>query len=375
MLYALCFFTKNDQIQQKETDMKKIRIGITHGDINGVSYEIMIKTLNEQRLLNNFTPVIYGSPKVLAYYKKAMNSNIQTNTINSADEIKAKNINIINCNSEDIRVEIGKSTEMAGLASFQALEKATEDLRNNKIDVLVTAPINKNNIQAAGFNFPGHTEYLATGFGNDEHLMILMNEQIKIGVVTGHIPIKDVASTITKDLILNKLNVLNKSLIEDFLISKPKIAILSLNPHCGDHGVIGDEETDIIIPAIKEAKDSGILVFGPYPADGFFGAFEFKKFDAVLAMYHDQGLAPFKVIAFDDGVNYTAGLPIVRTSPAHGTAYEIAGKNNASEQSFRNAIYLAIDIYKNRNEQYRLEKNALSLDEFKDLSSINKTDE
>lgn len=355
--------------------MKKIRIGITHGDINGVSYEIMIKTLSESRLLNNFIPVIYGSPKVLAYYKKALNSNIQTNTISSVSEIKSKNVNIINCNSEDIRVEIGKSTEMAGLASFQALEKATEDLRNNKIDVLVTAPINKNNIQAAGFNFPGHTEYLATGFGNDEHLMILMNEQIKIGVVTGHIPIKDVASTITKELILKKLGVLNNSLKEDFLISKPKIAILSLNPHCGDNGVIGDEETNVIIPAIKEAKESGVLAYGPYPADGFFGAFEFKKFDAVLAMYHDQGLAPFKVIAFDDGVNYTAGLPIVRTSPAHGTAYEIAGEDIASEQSFRNAIYLAIDIYKNRNAQYQLEKNSLSLDEFKDLSSINKTDE
>lgn len=355
--------------------MSKIKIGITHGDINGVSYEIIIKALSEPRLLNNFTPVIYGSPKVFAYYKKALNSNIQTNSINSGDEIKTKNINIINCNSEDIRVEIGKSTEAAGLASYQALEKATEDLKNNIIDVLVTAPINKNNIQAAGFNFPGHTEYLAKEFGADEHLMILMNEQIKIGVVTGHIPIKDVASTITKELILKKLNVLNETLKSDFVINKPKIAVLSLNPHCGDHGVIGDEETEVIIPAIEEAKENGILTFGPYPADGFFGAFEFKKFDAVLAMYHDQGLAPFKVIAFEDGVNFTAGLPIVRTSPSHGTAYEIAGENLANEHSFRSALYLAMDIYKNRNEQYNLEKNAVNIDEFKDLSEINKTDE
>ncbi len=355
--------------------MGKIKIGITQGDINGISYEIIINTLSKTHLLNNFTPVIYGSPKVFAYYKKALNKNIQTNTINSADEIKSKNINIINCNSEDIRVEIGKSTEVAGLASFQALQKASEDLKNNKIDVLVTAPINKKNIQDAGFNFPGHTEYLAKEFGNDEHLMILLNEQIKIGVVTGHIPIKDVSSTITKDLILKKLNVLNDCLKNDFIIRKPKIAILSLNPHCGDNGVIGDEEIEIITPAINEAKESGILAFGPYPADGFFGAFEFKKFDAVLAMYHDQGLAPFKVIAFEDGVNFTAGLPIVRTSPSHGTAYDIAGENTANTQSFRNALYLAIDIYKNRNAQYQLEKNALDLNEFNDLSEINKTDE
>lgn len=355
--------------------MSKIKVGITHGDINGISYEIIIKAFSEPRLLNSFTPIIYGSPKVLSYYKKALNSNIITNTVNTADEAKSKQINIINCNSEDIRVEIGKSTEMAGLASYQALEKATDDLKNNKIDVLVTAPINKNNIQAAGFNFPGHTEYLAKEFSNNEHLMILMNEVIKIGVVTGHIPIKDVSSTITKDLIINKINILNESLKNDFLISKPKIAVLSLNPHCGDNGVIGMEENEVIIPAIMQAKESGILAFGPYSADGFFGASEFKKFDAVLAMYHDQGLAPFKVIAFDDGVNFTAGLPIVRTSPAHGTAYEITGENVASCQSLRNALYTAVDIYNNRNEQYQLEKNAINLDDFKDLSEINKTDE
>ena len=355
--------------------MSRIKIGITHGDINGISYEIMIKTLSEARMFNTFTPIIYGSPKVLAYYKKALNSNIQTNSINSANEAKPTMLNIINCNSEDIRVEIGKSTEAAGLASYQALEKATKDLKNNDIDVLVTAPINKNNIQAAGFNFPGHTEYLAKEFSNDEHLMILTNDIIKIGVVTGHIPIKDVASTITKELILTKMHVLNESLKNDFLISKPKIAVLSLNPHCGDNGVIGNEEIEVIVPAIEEAKENNILAFGPYSADGFFGAYEFRKFDAVLAMYHDQGLVPFKVIAFEDGVNFTAGLPIVRTSPAHGTAYDIAGTDTASCQSFRNALYLAVDIYKNRNEQYQLEQNALNLEEFKDLSKINKTDE
>ncbi len=341
--------------------MSKLKIGITHGDINGISYEIIIKTLIDSRLFNNFTPIIYGSPKVFSYYKKALKSKIQSNTIHNATDLKPKIVNIINCCSEEIRVEMGKSTKEAGKSSYKALERAVEDLKNNKIDIIVTAPINKKNINEAGFNFPGHTEYFAKEFGDDKHLMILMNQQIKIGVVTGHIPLKDVPNTISKDLILSKLKVLNQSLKSDFQINKPKIAILSLNPHSGDEGVIGNEEKEIIIPAIKQAKEENILAFGPYPADGFFGAFEFKKFDAVLAMYHDQGLAPFKIIAFEDGVNFTAGLSIVRTSPAHGTAYDITGNNKASTQSFRNAIYMAIDIYNNRNAQYQLEKDAIKI--------------
>ncbi len=352
--------------------MSKLKIGITQGDINGIGYEVILKTLSDPRVIGNLTPIIYGSPKVLAYYKKAFNYNIQTVTIATAEEAKSRTINIINCNSEDIRVEIGKSTEMSGLASYQALEKACDDLKNGKIDVLVTAPINKKNIQAAGFNFPGHTEYLAQEFGNGEHLMILMNDIIKIGVVTGHVPISQVSEKITKDLILKKLKVLNDSLINDFLIRKPRIAVLSLNPHCGDEGVIGDDEIEKIIPALIEAKEKNIMAFGPYPADGFFGAGEYKKFDAVLAMYHDQGLAPFKVIAFEDGVNFTAGLPIVRTSPAHGTAYDLAGEGTASEQSFRAALHSAIDIHNNRNFQYDLEKNKLNIAELGDLNEINK---
>lgn len=355
--------------------MTKLKIGITQGDINGIGYEVILKTLSDPRVISNITPIIYGSPKVLAYYKKAFGNNIQTVTIGTVEEAKPRTINIINCNSEDIRVEIGKSTEAGGLASYQSLEKASEDLKNGKIDIIVTAPINKKNIQAAGFNFPGHTEYLAKEFGNGEHLMILMNDVIKIGVVTGHIPISQVSGEISKDLILKKLKVLNDSLINDFLIRKPRIAVLSLNPHCGDEGVIGNDETEKIIPAIMEAKDNNIMAFGPYPADGFFGATEFKKFDAVLAMYHDQGLAPFKVIAFDDGVNFTAGLPIVRTSPAHGTAYDLAGQGNASEQSFRSALNTAIDIYNNRSFQYNLEKNKLNIAELGDLSEINKNGE
>lgn len=355
--------------------MSKLRIGITHGDINGIGYEVILKTLSDPRVISNFTPIIYGSPKVLSYYRKAFNNTSPTVTINNADEAKPRTINILNCNSEDIRVEIGKSTEMAGLASYQALEKAVADLKNNKIDIIITAPINKKNIQAAGFNFPGHTEYFAKEFDIENHLMILMNEVIKIGVVTGHVPISEVSSTITIELILKKLKVLNDSLINDFLIRKPRIAVLSLNPHCGDEGVIGDDEIKTIIPAIEKAKDMNIMSFGPYSADGFFGAGEFKKFDAILAMYHDQGLAPFKVIAFEDGVNYTAGLPFVRTSPAHGTAYDIAGEGVASEQSFRSALYSAIDIYNNRNFQYNLEKSKLNIDELGDLNEINKNGE
>lgn len=355
--------------------MSRIKIGITQGDINGISYEVILKALSDLRIFNNAIPIIYGSPKVLAYYKKTFNNNANTITINSVEEAKSKNIYIINCNSEDIRVEIGKSTEVAGLASYQALEKASSDLKEGKIDVLVTGSINKKNIQAAGFNFPGHTEYLAHQFNSDKHLMLLVNDVIKIGVVTGHIPIREVPNAITKELILEKITILNNSLINDFQINKPRIAVLSLNPHSGDEGVIGIEEIEQIIPAINTAKERGILAFGPFSADGFFGSFEFKKYDAVLAMYHDQGLAPFKILVFEDGVNYTAGLPIIRTSPAHGTAYNIAGLGNANEISFRNAIYLAIDIYNNRNFQEHLEKNKLNIDELEDINEINKIDE
>lgn len=355
--------------------MSRLKIGITHGDINGISYEVILKTLADPKIISNIVPIIYGSPKVLAYYKKAFNNNSQVISINTSEEAKARHINVLNCNSEDIKVEIGKSTEMAGLAAYQALEKAVQDLKNKNIDLIVTAPINKKNIQAAGFNFPGHTEFFAKEFNSENHLMILMNDIIKIGVVTGHIPITQVASTLTIKLIKDKITILNKSLKNDFLIRKPRIAVLSLNPHCGDEGLIGNEEENIIIPAIQQAKEENILAFGTYPADGFFGAALYKKFDAVLAMYHDQGLAPFKVIAFEDGVNYTAGLPIVRTSPAHGTAYDIAGKDIASEQSFRSALYKAIDIFNNRKLQTELEKGKLNIEDLGDMSEFNKNGE
>lgn len=355
--------------------MSKIKIGITQGDINGVSYEVIIKTLSDARMLNNMIPIIYGSPKVFSYYKKALNSNINTVTINTVEDAKTKNIYIINCNSEDIRVEIGKSTEMAGLASYQALEKACADLSDGKIDILVTGSINKKNIQEAGFSFPGHTEYLAKQFNTDRHLMLFVNDIIKIGVVTGHIPTRQISDAITKDLILEKINIFNNCLKNDFLIQKPRIAVLSLNPHAGEDGVIGDEETNEIIPSLNIAKEQGILAFGPYSADGFFGSAEFKKFDGVLAMYHDQGLIPFKLLAFENGVNYTAGLSVIRTSPAHGTAYDIAGKDVADEQSFRNAIYMAMKIYENRKFQENLDANKINLEELEDVNEINKFDE
>ena len=341
-------------------ERNKLRVGISQGDINGISYEIIIKTLIDHRILEICTPIVYGSSKVAAYHRKALNiSNFSLNSITTPDEANIKRANIINCLDDNVKVEFGKCTNIAGRASLIALERATKDLKDNKIDVLVTAPINKNNIQSKDFNFPGHTEYLKDKFNADDVLMMLVSDVMRVGVVTGHVPISKVAEHITEENILKSLRLMNKSLIEDFAISKPKIAVLGLNPHAGDNGVIGNEENEIIIPAIAQARKENILAIGPYPADGFFGSNSFKQFDAILAMYHDQGLAPFKAISFDSGVDYTAGLPIVRTSPAHGTAYEIVGKNVASPNSFRQALYLACDIYKNRKELKKLTNNSM----------------
>ena len=342
------------------TNDNQVKIGISQGDINGISYEIIIKTLLDNRILEFFTPIIYGSPKIFAYHRKALKiNNFSLNNIKRIEDINPKRANIINCVDDDIRVELGKSTAMGGRASLSSLNRVVDDLRNGNLNILVTAPINKDNIQSDSFKFPGHTEYLKNKFNVDEVLMLLVSDKLRVGVVTGHIPVKDIASSITKEAILKKLKILNKSLIEDFGISKPKIAVLGLNPHSGDNGLIGKEEIETIIPAIDTARKEGILALGPYPADGLFGSKDFTEFDAVLAMYHDQGLAPFKALSFTSGVNYTAGLPIVRTSPAHGTAYELAGKNMASEDSFRQAIYLALDIYRNREEFAKLTENPL----------------
>jgi 4-hydroxythreonine-4-phosphate dehydrogenase len=299
---------------------------------------------------------------VASYHKKTLEaSDFNLNLVRNAESAVHKRANIINVSDKEVKIDLGQSTEVAGQLSLLALQAAVEDLKNNNIQVLVTAPINKKNIQSQNFNFPGHTEYLATKFNAPDHLMLMVSDNIRIGVITGHVPVKEVSSLITEKLILSKIKILHESLCKDFGINRPRIAILGLNPHCGDKGVTGTEDNDIILPAINKAKEKGMFVFGPYSADGFFGSSSFTHFDAILAMYHDQGLIPFKCLAFDTGVNFTAGLPIIRTSPAHGTAYGIAGKNEASAESFREAIYLALDIYRNRKTFKEISSNPLKM--------------
>ena len=317
-------------------DEQLIKVGVTHGDINGVGYEVILKTFEDSRITE---------------LRKAMDlPPVNLSIVGAADEAGANRMNIINCIEDNTKVELRKSTPEAGKAAFQSLEAAVADLRRGAIDVLLTAPINKHNIQNATFHFPGHTEYLEECFADSQGkaLMILLTDSLRVALVTGHVPVSRIAEFITVPNIVNKLMLFNHSLKQDFGIIKPRIAVLALNPHAGDAGLIGKEEAEIIKPAMEEAERKGVLSFGPYPADGFFGSRMYEKFDGVLAMYHDQGLAPFKALAMDEGVNFTAGLPIVRTSPDHGTAYDIAGQNRASEVSFRQALYTAIDIYRNR---------------------------
>ena len=339
---------------------KKIKLAITHGDINGVGYEVIIKTFSDNRMTEFCTPVLYGSSKILSYHKKLLADKDISNLTNTKDarSIVDKKFNVINITNDEVKRDLGKSTEIAGELALKALDSACDDLMANNVDVLVTAPINKKNIQCQNFDFPGHTEYLENKFGG-KSLMMMICDRIRIGIVSSHVALRDVPKVITKELLLEKISVMNKSLKQDFGITMPKIAVLALNPHAGDNSLIGDEDDKVVSPAIKEAYNSGILTFGPYPADGFFGSSEFNNFDGILALYHDQGLIPFKLMSFTQGVNYTAGLPYVRTSPAHGTGYDIAGKDKASEDSFRNAVYLACDILKHRNEYKELTKNSI----------------
>jgi len=337
-----------------------IRVGISHGDINGIGYEVIMKTLLDPRILEMCTPIVYGSPKVAAYHRKALDiHNLSFNHIRSTNETHFKKAHIINCIDDNVRVELGKSTRDAGESSFMALDRACVDLKKGDIDVLITAPINKDNIQSDNFNFPGHTEFLAETFEAEDYAMLMVSETMKMGVVTTHMPLSMVAESLSKELILSKIKIIAKSLQQDFSITKPRIAVFGLNPHAGDNGLLGAEEEEIILPAIEQAKKEGIIALGPYAADGFFGAEDYRKFDAILAMYHDQGLIPFKLASFERGVNYTAGLSVIRTSPAHGTAYSLAGENVASPESFRQALYLAIDIYKNREIYKEISKNPL----------------
>ena len=340
---------------------KKIRVAITHGDLNGVGYEVIIKTFADSRMFDVCTPILYGSSKVASYHKKLLTSVPQEMnflSLRDASEAQDRRYNVVNLTQDEIKIDLGKSTEVAGALSRESLNRACADLKAGKVDVLVTAPINKRNIQAADFDFPGHTEYLSHQFGCSS-LMLMVCDRIRIGIVTNHLALKDVPTALTPELLLEKLTILDQSLRRDFRITRPKIAVLALDPHAGDNGVIGDFDAKVITPVIEKAQESGILAYGPFPSDGFFGSSQFNNFDGVLALYHDQGLIPFKLMSFTEGVNYTAGLPYVRTSPAHGTGYDIAGKDKASEQSMRSAVYLACNIYRNRQEYDELTANPL----------------
>lgn len=326
------------------------KIGITHGDINGIGYEVIIKALADTKMMEVCTPIVYGLAKVATFHRKAINlGDFSFQFIKDSDQAINKKPNLINLQDAEVKIELGNSTAIAGNLAELSLRAATKDLKNNKINAIVTAPINKENIQSEKFKFSGHTEYFSNEFSSSNSLMMMVDDLLKVAFVSNHTPIKKVLAEITTQKIVDKLTILHQSLVQDFLCTNPTIAVLALNPHAGDNGLLGKEEKDIILPAIQQATDKKINAFGPFPADGFFASGRYKKFSAVLAMYHDQGMIPFKLLAGETGVNYTAGLPIVRTSPAHGTAYDIAGKNVAMAQSMRNAIYLAVDILRNRN--------------------------
>lgn len=337
-----------------------IKVGITQGDHNGISYEVIMKTFMDHGMMELCTPIVYGAHKAASFWRKQLNiQDFNFYGIPDADKAVKHHCNFLSIFDGEVNVEPGVLSKEAGEIAFKSLEKAVADLITGKIDVLVTAPINKKSIQNEAFKHPGHTEYLAEKTNSKDYLMLLISDELRIGTLTGHLPVSKVSSAINGDKIFSKLQLLHKSLITDFGVRKPKIAVLGLNPHAGDDGLIGKEEQDIILPAIQKAKEANILAFGPYSADGFFGSATFRQFDAVLAMYHDQGLIPFKTLAFHHGVNFTAGLPVVRTSPDHGTGFDIAGKNIASADSLREAIFKGIDIFRKREEYAEISANPL----------------
>ena len=341
--------------------MKPI-IAITAGDINGVGYEIIIKSLVAPHICEICRPIVYGNAKVARQHMQTLDEeyrNIQWNIIQDPKQAKDGRLNLISCYGDETPVQLGVSTPEAGQASLKSLQRACQDLKNGLVHAIVTAPINKDNIQSDAFRYSGHTEFLTQQFGEGkDSLMMMISERMRVALVCNHTPIAKVAATITEERILSKLAVLNDTLKKDFTCRKPRIAVLALNPHAGDNGLIGEEETNIIRPAVAKAQEQGIWAFGPYSADGFFGAGQYNHFDAVLAMYHDQGLAPFKALDMS-GVNFTAGLPVVRTSPDHGTAYNLAGKNEADATSMLHAIYAAIDILREREMNEKLLSNQL----------------
>ncbi len=343
-----------------------VRVGISMGDINGVGPEVIMKALADSRILQGCTPIIYGSTKIFSFYKKGMDlRDFNYQSVKSAEDARNRKINVINVWDEEVELEVGKTTETGGKYAFMALEAATKDLAAGKIDVLVTAPISKEAMAKTGFEFPGHTEYLADMAGEEEALMLMISPTLRVGLVTSHIPLKEVTETLTIDKVAGKISEFNDSLKKDFGIQRPKIAVFGVNPHAGENGKMGSEESEVINPAIKRMRGEDILAFGPFPADGFFGSASKSEYDGVLAMYHDQGLAAFKALSFHDGVNFTAGLPIVRTSPDHGTAFDIAGQNKAEGNSMRQAIYLAMDVHRKHQFEKEITADPLKISERK----------
>ncbi|MFH4965893.1 4-hydroxythreonine-4-phosphate dehydrogenase PdxA [Gaetbulibacter sp. M235] len=347
--------------------MKKtenIIVGISIGDLNGIGGEIVLKTFEDSRILEFCTPVIFASSKVMGFLKNHFKSEINFNDINNLNQIVFGRVNVLNCWNEPVKIEFGKEDFKIGAYAIKSLQEATKALKNNAIDVLVTAPINKHNIQSKEFNFPGHTDYLAQEL-EGESLMFMVTERLRVGLLTDHVPVKDIAIKISAELIEKKINTIYESLLKDFKINRPKIAVLGINPHTGDNGVIGNEDDEIMRPTLAKIKDSGKLIYGPYAADSFFGSNNYKNFDAIIASYHDQGLIPFKTLSFGQGVNFTAGLNKIRTSPDHGTAFEIAGKSVADENSFKEAVFTALQIFKNRFDYEQLTSNSLKQTEKK----------
>ena len=341
-------------------ESQKIRVAITQGDVNGIGYEVILKTFSDPTMFEICTPIIYGSPKIMTYHRKALDLPTNFTIVNTAADAYDGRVNVVNCNDEEVKVELGHPSPEAGKAAFEALEKAVADYGKGGYDVLVTAPIDKHTIQSDSFRFTGHTDYLEERLGNGaKALMMMVKDNLRVALVTTHKPLADVAKMITTPTVKDRIILFSNSLKNDFGLSSPRIAVLALNPHAGDEGLLGKEEQEVIAPAIAEARAEGALCYGPFAPDGFWGAGTFAKFDGILAMYHDQGLIPFKLLAMDEGINVTAGLPLVRTSPDHGTAYDIAGKNVASEASFRNAIYQAIDIFRHRQGEASIRRNPL----------------
>jgi 4-hydroxythreonine-4-phosphate dehydrogenase len=341
---------------------ENIIVGISIGDLNGIGSEVILKTFEDSRMLELCTPVIFANAKILSFVKKSFTSTVQFHGVDKLDQVLPGKLNVFNLWRESVDINLGANDEKIGEYAIKSFTAATKALKEGEIDVLVTAPINKYNIQSEDFKFPGHTDYLDQELEGNA-LMMMVNDDLRVGLLTDHVPLNEVSSHLTEELITRKIETIRKSLIQDFSIVKPKIAVLSLNPHAGDGGVIGKEDDLVLKPALKKIFEAGTMVFGPFPADGFFGSGQYEKYDAVVATYHDQGLIPFKTLSFGKGVNYSAGLNRIRTSPDHGTAYDIAGKDMADYNSFKEAVYLAIDIYRSRNQYEEISAKPLKIKE------------